>query len=122
LNYEFNPPSNIGKIRVDSYGKDFNHKFLHLVSQLRSKHCDMIYVDVSLERIPKIDKVIKIINKKGFFYSGVMFLIHNREDYIRLQLKHSDKIGTKNYLCHSEFCENLIAYVKEDEKRCKVVK
>ena len=122
LNYAFDPPSNIGKIRVDAYGKDFNQKFLHLVSQLRSKHCDMIYVDVSLERIPKIDKVIKIINKRGFFYSGVMFFIHDQGDYLRLQLKHSDKIGTKNYVCHSEFCKALISYVKEDEKRCKEVK
>jgi hypothetical protein len=120
LNYSFDPPSNIGKIRVDSYGKDFNQKFQHLVSQLRSKHCDMIYVDVSLENIPNINKVIKIINKRGFFYSGVMFFIHDKGDYLRLQHKHSDKIGTKNYLCHSEFCETLVEYVKEDEKRCKV--
>jgi len=119
LTYEFDPPSNIGKIRVDAYGKDFNQKFLHLVSQLRSKHCDMIYVDVSLERIPNIDKVIRIINKRGFFYSGVMFLIHHKGDYLRLQLKHSDKIGTKNYMCHSDFCTQLMTYIKEDEKRCK---
>jgi N-acetylglutamate synthase-like GNAT family acetyltransferase/anti-sigma regulatory factor (Ser/Thr protein kinase) len=122
LTYEFDPPTNIGQIRVEVYGKDFNQKFLHLVSQLRSKHCDMIYVDVSLERIPKIDKVIKIINKRGFFYSGVMFLIHNKGDYLRLQLKHSDQIGSKNYVCHSDFCKDLITYVKEDEKRCKIGK
>ena len=122
LAYEFDPPSNIGKIRVDAYGKDFNQKFLHLVSQLRAKHCDMIYVDVSLEHIPKIDKVISIINKRGFVYSGVMFLIHNKGDYLRLQLKHSDKIGTKNYLCHSEFCTQLMTYIKDDEKRCKKTK
>jgi len=122
LTYEFDPPSNIGKIRVDAYGKDFNQKFLHLVSQLRSKHCDMIYVDVSLERIPNIDKVIRIINKRGFFYSGVMFLIHHKGDYLRLQLKHSDKIGTKNYMCHSDFCTQLMTYIKKDEKRCKKTK
>jgi N-acetylglutamate synthase-like GNAT family acetyltransferase len=119
LTYQFDPPSNVAKIRVDAYGKDFNQKFLHLVSQLRSKHCDMIYVDVSLERIPKIDKVIKIINKRGFFYSGVMFLAHKKGDYLRLQLKHSDKIGTKNYVCYSDFCKKLTSYIKEDEKRCK---
>ena len=122
LTYEFDPPLNIGKIRVDAYGKDFNQKFLHLVSQLRSKHCDMIYVDVSLEHIARIDKVIRIINKRGFFYSGVMFLIHHKGDYLRLQLKHSDKIGTKNYLCHSDFCKQLLCYIKEDEKRCKKTK
>jgi len=50
-----------------------------------------------------------------------MFLIHDKGDYLRLQLKHSDKIGTKNYLCHSDFCKDLVSYVKEDERRCKVV-
>lgn len=119
LDYEFNPPANIAKIRVNKYGKDFKQKFLHLVSQLRAKHCDMIYVDISLEDIPMIDKVLKIINKRGFFYCGIIFLAHKQKDYLRLQLKHSDKIGTANYVCHSEFCKQLSSYIKEDEKRYK---
>ncbi|MFT7823907.1 MAG: GNAT family N-acetyltransferase [Sulfurimonas sp.] len=115
--YEFDPLSNIAKIRIDGYSKDFKHQFRHLVSQLKSKHCDMIYVDVSLENIPQIDKAVKVINKKGFFYCGVVFLAHEQTDYLRLQLKHSDKIGTGNYLCYSKFCKALSAYILEDEKR-----
>ncbi len=119
LSYQFDPPTNIATIRVDRYGKDFKHKFLLLVSQLRAKHCDMIYADISLENIPQINKVIKIMNKRGFFYSGVMFLCHKRGDYLRLQLKHSDKVGNKNYVCYSEFCKKLSEFITEDEKRIK---
>ncbi|RRS31850.1 MAG: hypothetical protein P794_02960 [Epsilonproteobacteria bacterium (ex Lamellibrachia satsuma)] len=119
LTYKFDPPTNIATIRIDHYGKDFKHKFLLLVSQLRAKHCDMIYADISLENIPQIDKVIKIMNNRGFFYSGVMFLYHKKEDYLRLQLKHSDKVGNKNYVCYSDFCKALSKYILEDEKRCK---
>ena len=119
LNYEFNPPSNIATIRVDRYGKDFKHKFFLLISQLRAKHCDMIYADISLENIPQINKVVKIMNKRGFFYSGVMFLCHEGEDYLRLQLKHSDRVGSKNYVCYSDFCKELSEFIAEDEKRSK---
>lgn len=119
LTYKFDPPTNIANIRIDHYGKDFKHKFLLLVSQLRAKHCDMIYADISLEKIPQINKVIKIMNKRGFFYSGIMFLYHKKEDYLRLQLKHSDKVGNKNYVCYSGFCKELSKFILEDEKRIK---
>ena len=119
LSYEFNPPSNIAAIRVDRYGKDFKHKFFLLLSQLRAKHCDMIYTDISLENIPQINKVVKLMNKRGFFYSGVMFLCHEGEDYLRLQLKHSDKVGSKNYVCYSDFCRTLSEFITEDERRIK---
>jgi hypothetical protein len=59
------------------------------------------------------------MNKRGFFYSGVMFLCHEREDYLRLQLKHSDRVGSKNYICYSDFCRELSEFVTEDEKRSK---
>ncbi len=119
LTYQFDPPTNIATIRVDLYGKDFKHKFLLLIAQLRAKHCDMIYADISLEKIPQINKVIKIMNKRGFFYSGVMFLCHEGEDYLRLQLKHSDRVGSKNYVCYSDFCKELSEFITEDEKRIK---
>ena len=79
----------------------------------------MIYADISLEKIPQISKVVKIMNKKGFFYSGVMFFYHEKGDYLRLQLKHSDKIGSKNYVCYSDFCKRLSKYILKDEKRNK---
>jgi len=120
LSYTFDPPTNIAKIRVDHYGKDFKQKFQILLHQLKAKHCDMIYVDISLEKIPQIDKVVNFMNKKGFFYSGIMFFYHEKGDYLRLQLKHSDKIGSKNYVCYSDFCQKLSKYIQKDEKRVKI--
>ena len=119
MTYHFDPPVNVTTIRVDHYGRNFKHKFLLLVSQLSAKHCDMIYADISLERIPQIDKVLKIMNKRGFFYFGVMFLYHKGEDYLRMQLKHSDKVGNRNYVCYSDLCKALSKYILKDEKRCK---
>ena len=119
LTYQFDPPSNFATIRVDRYGKDFKHKFLLLLAQLRAKHCDMIYADISLENIPKINKVVEIMNQRGFFYSGVMFLFHKGEDYLRLQLKHSDRVSSKSHVCYSDFCNSLSRFVTEDEKRIK---
>ncbi len=119
LSYTFDPPTNIAKIRIDHYGKDLKQKFLILLDQLKAKHCDMIYADISLEKISQIDKVVKMLNKRGFFYSGVMFFYHKRGDYLRLQLKHSDKIGSRNYVCYSEFCKRLSKYIRKDEKRVK---
>ncbi len=119
LHYTFDPPTNVATIRIDKYGKDFKQKFLLLVEQLRAKHCDMIYADISLEEIPRINKVVKILNKRGFFYCGIVFLLHEKKDYLRLQLKNSDKVGTKNYVCYSDFCKTLSEYIRLDEKRCK---
>jgi anti-sigma regulatory factor (Ser/Thr protein kinase)/N-acetylglutamate synthase-like GNAT family acetyltransferase len=117
LSYTFDPPTNIAKIRIDRYGKDLKQKFSILLAQLKAKHCDMIYADISLERIPQIEKAIEMLNKAGFFYSGVMFLYHEGEDYLRLQLKHSDRIGHRNYVCYSDFCKKLSRYIMEDERR-----
>ncbi|WP_295419507.1 GNAT family N-acetyltransferase [Sulfurovum sp.] len=119
LSYTFDPPTNIAKIRVDRYGKDFKQKFIILLNQLKAKHCDMIYADISLEMIPQIDTVVKFMNKRGFFYSGVMFFYHERGDYLRLQLKHSDKIGSRNYVCYSDFCKKLSRFIQKDEQRVK---
>ena len=119
LSYTFDPPTNVAEIRVDRYGKDFKQKFVILLNQLKAKHCDMIYADVSLENIPQIDKVVRIMNKRGFFYSGVMFFYHKGGDYLRLQLKHSDKIGSRNYVCYSDFCKKLSKFIRKDEQRIK---
>lgn len=117
LTYDFNPVVNVATIRIDEYGNDFKYKFLLLLSQLRAKHCDMIYADISLENIPHIDKVVKILNEEGFFYSGIMFLYHKKFDFLRLQLKNSERVGSKNYVCYSEFCKELSKFIQEDEKR-----
>ncbi len=119
LDYNYNPVANIGTIMVHRYGKDFKYKFILLLEQLRAKHCDMIYADINLEKIPQIKKIIKILNSRVFFYSGVLFQRYYNHDYLRLQHKNSIKIGKKNIICYSEYCRELLKYVQNDEERVK---
>ena len=119
LDYSYNPVANLGTIMVHRYGKDFKFKFILLLEQLRAKHCDMIYADINLEKIPQIDKVVKILNGRVFFYSGILFQRYHDHDYLRLQLKHSIEIGKKNLVCYSDYCKTLLSYVHEDEKWVK---
>jgi anti-sigma regulatory factor (Ser/Thr protein kinase)/N-acetylglutamate synthase-like GNAT family acetyltransferase len=119
IRYIFDPLPNIATIVIEQYGKHFEHKFLIILDQLRVKHCDMIYADIRLENNPYIDKIVKILNKRYFFYSGVLFLKYNGQDYLRLQNKHSTFIGDKNLVCYSLFCQELLDFINEDEKRVK---
>ncbi len=119
LQYDYDPISEIAIITIDGYGKYFEHKFVDTLQQLRSKHCHMIYADICLEHNPNIDKIVKKIGKRGFFYSGVLFLRYQNRDYLRLQNKHSEIIGKKNIKCYSDFCTSLLEFIKKDEKRVK---
>jgi hypothetical protein len=119
LQYDYDPLSEIAIITIDSYGKHFEHKFADTLQQLRAKHCHMIYADICLEHNPKIDKIVKVLGHRGFFYSGVLFLRYRNRDYLRLQNKHSDIIGKKNMKCYSDFCTSLLEFIEKDEKRVK---
>ncbi len=119
LYYNYDPLMNIATIVIDHYGKYFKHKFLLLLSQLQAKHCDMIYAEINLNDNPFIDKIVKILNKRGFFYAGILYLKHKNQDYLSLQSKHSMHIGKKNLICHSNFCKELLEYIKKDEQRVK---
>ena len=119
LSYQYRPLSNIGVIMVHRYGKDFKYKFMLLLDQLRSKHCDMIYADINLEEVEHINRVVKFLNSRLFFYSGVLFLAYHDQDHLRLQYKHSINIGRKNLVCYSKYCGSLLDYIRKDENRVK---
>ncbi len=119
----FNDPlSNTAVLVIDKVGKKFEEKFDFLLEYARNKHSDMIYADINLENIECIDDTVEFLNKKRFFFSGIMFLKHKNMDYLRLQYTHSDKIGKKNVICYSDFCKELFSYIKKDEKRVKSIK
>ncbi|MEA3491728.1 MAG: GNAT family N-acetyltransferase [Campylobacterota bacterium] len=119
LSYIYHPLTNLGEITINSFGEDFKYKFLLILNQLREKHCDMIYADINLETIPQIDSIIKILNNRGFFYAGILFLKHNDQDYLRLQNHHSDKVGKQNMVCYSDYCSALLDYIHQDEESVK---
>ncbi|RUM63198.1 MAG: hypothetical protein DSZ05_08910 [Sulfurospirillum sp.] len=119
LYYTYDPLMNIATIVIDHYGKHFKHKFLLMLSQLRAKHCDMIYAEINLSDMPQIDKVVKILNRRGFFFAGVLFLKHKNRDYLCLQNKHTTHVGRRNLVCYSDFCKELLHYIRTDEQRIK---
>jgi len=119
LYYTYEPLTNTATIVIDHYGKHFKHKLKLLLTQLRAKHCDMIYAEINLNNFPQIDKVVKILNKHNFFYAGILFLKHKNQDYLCLQSKHSLYVGKKNLVCYSPFCKELLEFIKTDESSIK---
>ncbi len=123
IHYIFEPHHNIAVIIIDSYNRDdFYYTFHSQLDKLRAKHCDMIYADINMEKISKIDEVVDILNHALFFFSGVTFLKYKEQDYIQLQYKHSEDIGKKNLVCYSDFCKSLLKYILDDEKRVRNLK
>jgi anti-sigma regulatory factor (Ser/Thr protein kinase)/N-acetylglutamate synthase-like GNAT family acetyltransferase len=116
IRYELNGVFNIATIIIDRYGSDFETKFQTLFYHLRIKHVDMIYVHINLEQIPQIDRVVEILNGGGFFFGGTLFLMHNGMDYLHMQYKNSSEIGSKNFICYSDFCKELVKLSQDDEK------
>lgn len=119
LSYIFEPVMNVATIVINAVGEDFAHKFHIMLNHLQAKQCDMIYADINLERVEAIDKVVAILNRSLFFYSGIHPLKHRNMDYLQLQYKHSHTVGKKNLVCYSEFCDLLHDYILQDEKRVR---
>ncbi len=119
--YFTDPLSNTAVIVIDKIGKEFERKFSLLLDHVRAKHPDMIYADICMETIECIDETVEFLNRKKFFFSGVLFFKHKNMEYLRLQYKHSLHIGKKNLICYSNFCHQLLEYIKEDEKRVRLL-
>ncbi|MCH9741539.1 MAG: GNAT family N-acetyltransferase [Epsilonproteobacteria bacterium] len=120
IHYTFEPHHNIATIIIDEYNQsDFYHLFHHILDHLRAKHCDMIYADINMEQISEIDELVERLNHSLFFFSGVLLLKHQEQDYLHMQYKHSEHIGQKNIVCYSEFCKSLLVYILEDEQRVR---
>ncbi len=119
LYYNYDPLMNVATIVIDHYGRHFKHKFQLLLKQLQARHCDMIYAEISLNNNPHIDRIVKLLNKNGFFYAGVLYLKHRNQDYLCLQNKHTTQVSRKNLVCYSDFCQSLLNFILHDEQRIK---
>ncbi len=122
LYYNYDPLMNVATIVIDHYGRHFKHKLQLMLEQLKARHCDMLYAEISLNDNPHIDKIVKILNKNGFFYAGVLYLKHKNQDYLCLQNKHTTQVSRKNLVCYSDFCRDLLNFIVHDEQRIKGTK
>ena len=107
----------LGIVIVDEADGAFAANFKQIFEEALTKHPDMIYADINLEKVASIDNVIDVLHTFGFFYAGVLFLRKEGNDYLRMQFEASERIEEKRIVCYSDFCKELHRYILEDKKR-----
>ena len=115
VTYRINRSLNVAFIRFEALISE--KECLQIFDDLLKEHCDMIYADINLHRIPEIDALIGILNRHLFFYSGVLFALYDSEDYLRLQHKNSNHIDEEQLVCYSANARAMMRYIVQDEKR-----
>jgi len=105
---------NLAAIQLDSYVDATALSFE--VENLLLEQTDMIYADINLHRIERIDTLIEQLNHHGFFYSGLLFDYYGNEDYLRLQKICSKSIETEHLVTYSEYGKALLDFIKEDRE------
>jgi hypothetical protein len=105
---------NVGTISISRWDDDGFARAFHY---LLAKHCDMVYADVDLETVDRIDETVERLNRHGFFYSGVMLLQRDGHDQLRLQYENTVDVDEDEIVCYSEFAQALRDYVLADRRR-----
>jgi len=105
-----------GTLMIEASGRDIAPQIHHYLHRLYRKHVDMIYADINLMRVDGIDRVVDILHEEGFVFSGVLFYRREGDDYLRMQLPNSDGIEMKQLVCHSRFCHELSALIRDELK------
>jgi hypothetical protein len=77
----------------------------------------MIFADINLHHIKKIDEIIQTLNSLAFFYSGLLFEYYHNEDYLRLQYINSVDVGMDNIICYSDDANAMMDFIRADYKR-----
>jgi len=115
ITHSINDMLNVGYIRIEDQVQE--KELAEILTDLQKEHCDMIYADINLHRIQNIDAVISMLNRQGFFYSGVLFFCYEDEDYLRLQRKNSKSVDEEQLICYSKNAQQMLAFIHQDEAR-----
>jgi len=100
---------------IDGKVKNFENRFNLLFAKAKLRG-EMIYADINLHT-KEIDEIVEFLNKKRFFYSGVLFYRYNGFDYLRLQYENTHNVEEKLNVCYSDYCKFLTKFVLKDKKR-----
>ena len=114
VTYELSHYTNTATLVIDNLSEHIRSMIKHYLMLLYKKHVDMIFADINLMQCEQIDEVVKKLQKEGFVFSGVLFYRRNEDDYLRLQLVNSDNVETKNIVCYSDFCHELIETINKE--------
>ncbi len=107
----------IAAIIINGKIKNFQNRFNILFSKAKI-NADMIYADINL-KTKEINEIIKFLNEKRFFYSGILFYKYNGDDYLRLQFENTHNVEERYNVCYSDYCKFLTKFVIKDKKRVK---
>ncbi len=119
ITHRINDQLNLGYIRIESVITE--KELLDILTDLQKEHCDMLYADINLHRIPEIDSVIDLLNRNRFFYSGVLFTYYESEDYLRLQRKNSKSVDEEQLVYYSKNAQKMLEFIREDEVRVNAI-
>ncbi|WP_201352698.1 ATP-binding protein [Hydrogenimonas urashimensis] len=108
ITWELSEYTQCGTLVIDWVSEDFAHVVRHHLHILYRKHVDMIFADINLMKCGCIDEVVKVLKEEGFAFSGVLFYRKGKDDYLRLQMPNSDNVETKQIVCHTDFCSELL--------------
>lgn len=113
LSHHLNSRINVGFILIESLPDD--EALDELIDLMHTDHCEMVYADINLHHIDEIDEVVAMLNRRRFFYSGVMFSFYHNEDYLRLQRKNSRFVDEEQLVCYSQDAKTLLESIQADE-------
>ena len=113
LTYHLNTLINVGYLMIE--GLPDSDTLDELIDLMHTDHCDMVYADINLHHIDEIDEVIAMLNRRRFFYSGVLLSFYHNEDYLRLQRKSSRFVDEEQLVCYSKNAKMLLEYIQKDE-------
>jgi len=113
LSHHVNPHINVGYIILE--GVPDADALDELIDLMHTDHCEMVYADINLHHIEEIDELVAMLNRRRFFYCGVLFSFYHNEDYLRLQRKSSRFMDEEHLVCYSQNAKTLLEYIQEDE-------
>ena len=108
---------NVGTITVGRFEDGDEAELARAFHYLLAKHADMIYADLDLETLERVDDVVALLNGLGFFYSGILLLRRDGHDHLRLQYENTVDADEDEIVCYSEFSQGLREYVLADRRR-----
>ena len=119
LSHHLNTHIGIGYIIIEAVPDE--ESLDDLIDLMHTEHCDMVYADINLHHVSQIDTIVTWLNRRHFFYSGVLFSYYHNEDYLRLQRKNTKYIDEEHLVCYSENAKMLLEYIRKDERRVGAV-
>jgi GNAT superfamily N-acetyltransferase len=106
-----------GTIAVTGLGEAAEEELAHAVRHLLARHLDVIYADLDLQSLERIDAAVAGLNGIGFFYSGLAPCGLGGHDFLRLQRLNCEHVELERIVCDSPFAKAVLRDVLEDKQR-----